>query len=122
MDEGARKWRLSEERMRRSELTGVVLFAVAAAVVIAASAGGAGTAADADGLSAGLQASTAALKLAALPAGNVVSGFAFDPRRPSVVYVTSPHAAHMLAAASTCTRRPMAGGAGSRRRLTGRGG
>ena len=53
--------------------------------------GGAGTAALAGGTGAAGQARTAAPSLAGLPAGARPSAFAFDPRRPNLVYVTSAH-------------------------------
>jgi photosystem II stability/assembly factor-like uncharacterized protein len=53
--------------------------------------GGAGRVALADGSGAGGEARTLAPTLAALPAGARPSAFAFDPRRPDVVYVTSAH-------------------------------
>jgi photosystem II stability/assembly factor-like uncharacterized protein len=54
-------------------------------------AGGTGAAAQAGG-SAGSKAAQPAPSLAALPRGNRAFAFAFDPRRPSIVYVASPDA------------------------------
>jgi hypothetical protein len=54
--------------------------------------GGSGTSALAGGSGASSQATKLAPSLAALPAGNQAFVFAFDPLRPKIVYVASPHA------------------------------
>jgi photosystem II stability/assembly factor-like uncharacterized protein len=87
----------ARRRARRRRMRNAAAVAVAAAVGVAGligfggwSGGGAGTAALADGSGAGGQAKTPAPSLAALPAGDQPSVFAFD--RPNVVYVASAHA------------------------------
>ena len=54
--------------------------------------GGTGTAALGGGSGGGGQATEPTPPLAPLPAGNGASAFAFDPGRPDIVYVASPHA------------------------------
>ena len=81
---------------RRRQRNGAAALLIAAGVAAligfgGRGGGGAGTAAPAGGSGAEGQARTAAPSLAGLPAGARPSAFAFDPRRPNVVYVTSAH-------------------------------
>jgi photosystem II stability/assembly factor-like uncharacterized protein len=89
----------ARRRARRRRMRNAAALVVAVAAAVAGLIGfgggngsGAGTAALADGSGAGSQARTPAPSLAALPAGDRASVFAFDPRRPNVVYVASAHA------------------------------
>jgi photosystem II stability/assembly factor-like uncharacterized protein len=92
---------LIEEARRRARLrrlrNGGLLVAVGAAVaalvgLLGGGGGGAGTAALAGDSGARGQSSRSIASLAPLPAGNQANAFAFDPRRPNVVYVASFHA------------------------------
>jgi len=91
IEEARRRARL--RRMRNAAALVVVASAGVAGLIGfgGRSGGGAGSAALADGSGAGGQARTPAPSLAALPAGARPQVFAFDPRRPSVVYVASAH-------------------------------
>jgi photosystem II stability/assembly factor-like uncharacterized protein len=88
----------ARRRARRRRRT-IAAFFVALAAGTAAligfhggGAGGTGAVARAGGSNARSQATKPTPSLAALPAGNRPFAFAFDPRRPSVVYVASPDA------------------------------
>jgi photosystem II stability/assembly factor-like uncharacterized protein len=83
---------------RRRQRNGAAALLLAAAGVVAfigfsgGGGGGSGSAALAGGSGASSQATKLAPSLAALPAGNRAFVFAFDPVRPNIVYVASPHA------------------------------
>ena len=78
-------------RRRRRIYAAVVLAALGGAAWASfdINGGGTGRVALADGSGAGGDARTPAPSLAALPAGARPSAFAFDPRHPNVVYITS---------------------------------
>ncbi len=84
--------RMARRRRRRN---GVAVLLVACAGVAAfigfggTGGGGAGGVALADGSGVEGLAAAAASSLSALPAGAAPQAFAFDPRRPNIVYVTS---------------------------------
>jgi photosystem II stability/assembly factor-like uncharacterized protein len=85
----------ARRRRRRNWGATLVVAAIGAAALFGfrgGGGGGAGTAALTDGPPARGQAGKPAQSLAALPDGNWAWAFAFDPRRPNVVYVASPHA------------------------------
>ena len=83
---------------RRRQRNGAAALLLAAAGVAAfigfrgGGGGGSGSAALAGGSGPSSQATKPAPSLAALPAGNRAFVFAFDPLRPNIVYVASPHA------------------------------
>src|SRR4051794_8270759 len=84
-------------RRRQRNGAAAVLFAAAGAAAFIGfggrgGGGGSGSAALAGGSGASSQATNQAPPLAALPAGNRAFVFAFDPLRPTIVYVASPHA------------------------------
>jgi photosystem II stability/assembly factor-like uncharacterized protein len=84
--------RRARRRRQRNGAAALLLAAAGAAVFIGFGGhggGGAGSAALAGGSGAGGQARTPAPSLAALPAGARPQAFAFDPRRPNMVYVAS---------------------------------
>ncbi|MFL5960127.1 MAG: WD40/YVTN/BNR-like repeat-containing protein [Gaiellaceae bacterium] len=92
---------LIEEARRRARLrrlrNGGLLVAAGAAVaalvgLLGGGGGGGGTAALASDPGARGQSSRSLASLAPLPNGNKANAFAFDPRRPDVVYVASFHA------------------------------
>lgn len=89
---------LIEEARRRARLrrlrNGGILVAAGAAVaalvgLFGGGGGGGGTAALASDSGGRGQSSGSAVSLDALPYGNEASAFAFDPRRPNVVYIAS---------------------------------
>ena len=88
----------ARRRTRRRRIRNGTAFVVAAAAGAGligfhgGGGGGTGTAALGGGSGAGGQATEPTPPLAPLPAGNGASAFAFDPRRPDIVYVASPHA------------------------------
>ena len=86
--------RRARRRRQRNGLAVLLLVGAGVAAFIGFGGhggGGAGTAALADGSGAGGEARTTPPSLAALPAGARPQAFAFDPRRPNVVYVASAH-------------------------------
>ena len=89
----------ARRRARRRRIRNGTALTVAAAAGVAGligfnggGGGGAGTAALAGGSGAGGQAGKPAPSLAPIPAGNGAEAFAFDPRRPNVVYMAVAHA------------------------------
>jgi photosystem II stability/assembly factor-like uncharacterized protein len=89
----------ARRRARRRRIRNATALITAAAAGVAGligfhggGGGSAGTTALAGGSNARGQASGLVPPLAALPAGDEALAFAFDPRRPNVVYVASPHA------------------------------
>lgn len=89
----------ARRRARRRRIRNGTAFILAAAAGVAGligfhggGNGGTGTAARAGGSGARGHATEQTPPLAPLPAGNRASAFAFDPRRPNVVYVASAHA------------------------------
>jgi photosystem II stability/assembly factor-like uncharacterized protein len=89
----------ARRRARRRRIRTAAAFVVAAAAVVigligfdGGGGGSAGTVAFAGGSGARGQAAKAALPLGPLPAGNGADAFAFDPRRPNVVYMAIAHA------------------------------
>jgi photosystem II stability/assembly factor-like uncharacterized protein len=83
-------------RRRRIGIGIVVALVTAGAAGLAGLYGGGGNGGGATALAGGAgpkgQSSPSALPLAPLPHGNEASAFAFDPRRPNIVYVASAHA------------------------------
>lgn len=89
----------ARRRARRRRIRIAVAFVVAAAAGVAGligfhggGGGSAGTAVFAGSSGARGQATKPALPLAPLPEGNGAEAFAFDPRRPNVVYMAIAHA------------------------------
>lgn len=86
--------RARQRRMRNGAALAVVAAAVVAGMIGFRGGGGSGTgtAASAGNSRSSSHATTPTPPLAPLPYGNEAMAFAFDPRRPNIVYVASPDA------------------------------